>query len=191
MKAYRKELGLGLIVILCVVILIWKVGQSPPPEPQADGRPPCGTDRETLVMQDEWMSGTLEKNTEFEALKDWHSCHPLERGDLVLYQVSKSHDPVVRKVAGIPGDKFKIRKDQNKNSWNIEINGQTLMENDKPYHFGSANPPALKLYQDAQNGVLDQSAVLIFSTKSPGDQDSGSLGVLSTNDIVGLVTPSK
>ncbi len=190
MKAYRKELGLGLIIVVCLSVLVWKVTR-PTPEPEAPGLPPCGTERETLVMQDEWMSGTLEKNTEFEALMDWHACHKLVRGDLVLYRVSKSHDPVVLKVAGIPGDTFKLKKDENRNSWNIEINGETLMEGGKPYHFGSANPPALKLYQDAQKGLLDKSSVLIFSTKSPGEQDSGSLGVLSTNDIVGLVTPSQ
>ena len=189
MKTYRKEFALALIVILCAAFLIWQMAKQEPPPAEA-GLPPCGTERETRVMQDEWMAGRLEKNTEYQALADWHSCHRLVRGDLVLYQVSKSHDPVVRLVAGIPGDTFKLVKDQNGNSWNIEINGEMLMEGGKPYHFGSANPPALKLYQDAQKGVLDKSAVLIFSTKSPGDQDSGSLGVLSTLDIVGLVTPS-
>jgi hypothetical protein len=91
-------------------------------------------------------------------------------------------------VAGAPGDSFKLVKAANNNSWNIEINGELYMAGDKPYHFGSASPPALKLYQDSRDGRLDQGSVLLFSRVPPGDQDSGTLGVISVEDIVGVVT---
>jgi len=144
-------------------------------------------DEQTFIMQDDWMTGVLDKEREYTAIMDWQRCGNPGKGDLVMYRVSHSHDPVVKRVVAGPGDTFKLVKAKNKNSWNIEINGELLMAGENPYHFGSKYPPALKLYQDARKGVLDQSSVLLFSMVPPGDQDSGSLGVLSLKDILGVV----
>jgi type IV secretory pathway protease TraF len=187
MRSHRKQLtALAIVVLLTAGYLAFRLTRhqvvSEPGEKACDG------EVEEFVMQDHWLSGVLERGQEYTALSDWRGCHKLMRGELVLYRVSKSHDPVVKIVAGAPGDSFKLKKAANNNSWNIEINGELLMSGDKPYHFGSANPPALKLYQDSRDGRLDQSSVLLFSRVPPGDQDSGTLGVISIEDIVGVVT---
>ena len=115
----------------------------------------------------------------------------LLKGDLVLYKISKAHAPVVKIVAAVPGDEFQLLQTADKNSWNIKVNGDFYTENvgteSKPYHFGSQAPPAMKIYADAHRGKLDSTSVILLSGKSPGDQDSGSLGVLNAGDIVGIV----
>ncbi len=191
MRAYAKEIGLGLLILVCLGYLAIHLLRSGKQNVAVDekGRD-CGHLHTTLKMQDDWMGEELPKDKEFKVLVDWKGCHNLQKGDLVLYRISPSHDPVAREVVALGGDRFKLVKDKNGNSWNIEINGEIRMEGKKPYHFGSANPPALRLYETSHKGELLNGDLLLFSKRSPGEQDSGSLGVLNERDLVGVVTLS-
>lgn len=189
MRVYAKEIGLALLIVACLGYLathLLRGDRSNLTAVDEKGRD-CGHMHTTLKMQDDWMGEALPKNQEFKALVDWKGCHTLKKGDLVLYRISPSHDPVPREVVALGGDSFRLIKDKGGNSWNIEVNGDLRREGNKPYHFGSANPPALRLYETSHKGVLLHGDILLFSKRSPGDQDSGSLGVLNERDLVGVI----
>ncbi len=149
----------------------------------------CVTKTETTKMQDSWLAGVLDPGRDFEAQYGWYSCNKPKVGDLVLYRLSNAHQPVVRIVQAVAGDQFQLIPVEGRVAWNIKINGTLLEFNDRPYRFGSAGPPALALYQEVHRGQLDETSVLLFSTVSPGDTDSGSLGVISVQDLLAKVLP--
>lgn len=143
---------------------------------------------QTFTVNDEWMEPDLKKGSTINAVTNWEDCGlKIEKGQIVFYKISNAHEPVARIVAGKPGDTFVLSQPEEKNFWQIEINGDAYMESrEKRYHFGSAAPPALKIYEQAHRGRLDPTSVVLLSKKSPGDQDSGSLGVLNVKDILAV-----
>ena len=59
-----------------------------------------------------------------------------------------------------------------------------------PYFFGASNPklpPPLKLLEKSRDGTLLDREIIIFSEVPPGNRDSGTLGVVNLNDVVGKV----
>lgn len=140
-------------------------------------------------MSDSWLKGVLNEGAEFEAHHGWYSCNKLAKGDLVLYRMSQGQEPVVRQVQAVPGDRFRLVPAEGRKAWYIEINGSLFRIHGKPYKFGSSGTPALALYEKSHKGLLDQRSTLLFSTVTPGNTDSGSLGVIALADILAKVVP--
>ncbi len=188
MKAHFKEILLALIVLLSTAYLLSSWRGTPKSQAPSSGVEDCQS--EEFVMPDSWLTGRLAPGENFRAITNWSACgRGIQRGDVVLYQVSKAHEPVARIVAAQPGDRFRLIAVAN--GWNIEVEGRLYMDESgvEPYRFGSPAPPLIRIYEEAHQGILDSTSLLLFSTKSPGDQDSGSLGVLNTADVSGIVNP--
>lgn len=145
-----------------------------------------------LTMGDVYLRGVLEKDQPFRALLNWYKCHAIRKGDLVLYRYSQHSDPVVRMVTAIPGDKFRVVKNKEMGAWNLKVNGILVRAHEaenknRSYYFGAELPPPLGLYERANKGVLKSERVIISSSFPPGNMDSGTLGVISLEDIIGKV----
>ncbi len=206
MKDHWKEISLALIIIAATLYLLLQVkGKilSPStdlrdaPQTQIQSQPAC--QQETFTIHDDWLAPKIKPGDKLIATTNWRECGlTLKRNAIVFYKVSPAHEPVARIVAAAPGDTFELQQPPQKNFWHIEINGDLYMQPEgvqgpgspqKPYHFGSHAPPSLKIYFQAHAGKLDSTSVVLLSARSPGDQDSGSLGVLSTSDIIAIVDP--
>lgn len=190
MKAYFKEISLAIIVLVSALYLFqnWRTSAGSKPEGVSPDGPTTACLSENFEMADEWLEGLLPKGKKVSAITNWRQCgRNLRRGDIVLYRVSNAHTPVARILAAQPGDRFRLISVSN--GWNIEIEGRIYTElgSGKPYRFGSAAPPLIRLFEKEHDGHLDSTSILLFSTKAPGEEDSGSLGVLNVIDVVGIV----
>lgn len=143
----------------------------------------------TLVSNDERIKNLIPLGSKFKVTLGYYKCHPVKRGDLVLYQYSTTADPVVRVVRGVGSDEFQLVQNKSQNNWNIEINGKLLVTDDSkaPYFFGGAAAPMLNLYAKSGKGVLAGGNCIIFSGQPPGYLDSSTLGVVNSADFLGKV----
>jgi hypothetical protein len=148
----------------------------------------CGEELKEFTMNDVYLQGIIEKGQKYEVILNYYKCHHIQRDDIVLYSFSQSLEPVIKKVVAVGGDNFDVTKDDQHHAWNLKVNNLIIrtpgLEN---YYFGSETPPTLALYIKPRRGVLKQNEVIVLSTVSPGNTDSGILGVASIRDLVGKI----
>lgn len=185
----KMKLLTGAIVLVVAVILILN-------------RRPQSIQPRTFASEEERRNGpcpgtienvqTADQKTH-RLIPNWYACHPVERGDLVYLRFSDRISPVARKVYGIPNDSFQLSFNEQHQGWEIKINGELLKDREKKtFVFGSKNPPLLSLYERSMKGILTAKSFIVFSETSPGDADSGSLGVVNVDDFIGKIeTQSK
>lgn len=180
-----------IVIILFIagfVYLIWGLKAQRTVEIQSAANSGCMQGRITFKVDDQSMNGLLTANQTYEAFTEWKNCIKLEAGDVVLYRYSKSGEPVARKVAAVPGDRFELVRNPEKNNWKILVNGSIYESDGKPYTFGSVAVHPISLYEKAHKGQLDNQSLIIFSNRTPGNRDSGEFGVVNMNDIIGIVS---
>lgn len=148
----------------------------------------CDVENVEVKVSDAAMSGIVEQSQNVKVKLNWYRCNPIKRDDIVLYRYSTSREPVVRIVRAIPGDRFKLVQADDKSAWNIEINGALLKSKDAPFRFGSNSKPVLSIYENAHDGVLDQTTTLLFATQPGSEADSGVFGAISISDVIGKVS---
>lgn len=180
-----------LVLILSVGLIFMKLRNKEFVEPREILRQKfktgaCPGPLQLLKMNDTTMTGIFELGQKLELLPNWYACKPIHRGESVYYQFTSTHDPVVRVVAAVPGDRFKIVENSLHQAWSIEINGELYQAGGAPYYFGRAGVrPALSLYE--KNGALGAEEVILFSNLPPGGNDSGIFGIASIDDLLGRV----
>lgn len=157
------------------------------PQPSPSATAPCPGEKFVAVMKDHNMSGIIENGQSFSVLPNWYACHPLQDGDYVYYRYSYHRDPVVRIVRAREGDHFELIPDTVHKSWNIKINGKILLSDKDPYYFGGELKPPLGLYEKSHKGLLAQSEAIVFSSRAPGNLDSGIFGLVNVIDLIGKV----
>lgn len=185
----QKQIIIGIVVLVAVIALIFFFMRGGGGPRSTQVTTPLGTCKETVdkfVVGDNFMLPKHKQGDEVEVTYGYYPCHALERDALVIYKKSELAEPVMRIVRGIPGDEYKLIKTK-ENTWNIEVNGEMIEVDGKPYNFGSNNPPVLSLSEKATGGVLGPTHVLIFSLVPPGYDDSGVVGVISITDLIGKV----
>ncbi|MCM2282468.1 MAG: S26 family signal peptidase [Bdellovibrionaceae bacterium] len=150
----------------------------------------CPGPTQQMQMNDVYMRGVLEIGQSYSAHMNWYACHPIKKGDLVLYRFSWKFDPVVKRVVGAPGDKIALVLDPHDQGWNLKINDKIIQADKKPYAFGTKTvPPPLANYAKSYSGVIQKDHAVVLSTVPPGESDSGSFGAISLGDIVARVEP--
>lgn len=148
----------------------------------------CVREKQTFTMNDNYMTGLINRGEVFEVMVDYYKCNPPQAGDVVLYKPSSAKEPVVKIIRAVPDDKFELIQDRRKNRWNIEINGDVLAHRNEPFYFGNRSTESpLEKYLKSRGSRLEAGELLVFSYKPPGIQDSGSLGPVRIDDIVGKV----
>ncbi len=147
----------------------------------------CGGNTQTIQIKDaQHMAGLLESGKSYEVEMGYYDCHPPKRGDLVLYRFSQGMDPVVKVVRATGGDRFELVEDMVHGAWNLRVNGELVKDlADRPYYFGGNNRPTLGLYEKERNNILGPEEAIVFSTVSPGKEDSGSFGLTHRRDFLG------
>ena len=186
MTPKNKKISLVLVVLAGVLFAIFLLNQFFP-----------RVEKRTLVSDEARRRGPCPGETKridgngksYQLLPNWYSCHEVARGDLVYLRFSDQLAPVVKTVYGVPGDHFKLLPDKDHQAWNIEINDKLLVTGDdkKPHFFGQKVPTLLNLYEKTQKGTLQPKNFIVFSENSPGDADSGTLGVVNVDDFIGKV----
>lgn len=202
MRAYTKEILLTLIAITAAAYLVKTYRNKIHPETQAQTQTQNVTKtcepKYQDIETDEWITAKLPSRS-VRVLTTWRECGvKIEREMIVAFKASTTVTPRLRIVAAAAGDMFRLEQAPHKQFWYINVNDEPFQEILTPptngssrqeirYHFGSAAPPALRLYEQAHEGMLDATSVVLLSAKSPGELDSGTLGVVNIADIVGVI----
>ncbi len=148
----------------------------------------CAKMQKTFTMDDGELPGVLAQGERFDVDLNWYSCHGPQQGDTVLFQVAKQMPPKTKIVRAIAGDRFDVRQNQAKDHWNIFVNDRMVLDfQGQPYSFGGASSPTLALFKDARKGRMREGEVMLLSTRSFGNNDSGTMGVFSMRDVLGRV----
>lgn len=180
-------IGITILVLIIMSIYFWPQKPEPIAKHPYDFSGPCPGETTTEKMNDIYMRGILEKDQEYKLEHNWYWCKPVERGDLVLLKFSDKFPPIVRKVYGIPKDKFEVVYDKSHMSWKIKIQNEWLSVNNEIYYFGTAAKTLLKQYEEGRHGILGEREILVFTNIHPGITDSTTLGIVNLNDVVGRV----
>jgi len=197
----KKILLIALIVTSAITAAIvgFQVWEKDPKSLVSYQVKPCmeGTEKstgkdneETIEVKDVYARPHVNKGDKVKALMNWYGCHKVETGDLVLYRYSTNQEPVIRIARATPGDRFKLVKAKDRDAWNIEVNGDLVEAEGKPYFFGTDQVPPLGLYEKANRGILQPNHAIILSAFPPGYQDSGLFGVVSIDDLIAKVVPA-
>jgi hypothetical protein len=198
-----KKYSLLILAIVVSGLICWFLFlQTPPPPPEIPVSSQkkaiynfdikhCPAGEKILTAADIYMTGVLDKGTPFKTKLNWYLCHDLHRGDLVLYRFSFNDNPVVRRAVGIPGDRYEVVLNELGQGWNLKINQKYTTDQDgKKSHFGvKESSPPLALYSNSKNAKLGPNEAILLSNISPGQNDSGGFGIVTTNDIIGSVEP--
>ncbi|MCC6276716.1 MAG: hypothetical protein IT289_02230 [Oligoflexia bacterium] len=152
---------------------------------------PCPAGETIEVLKDYAMAPVLKMGQKFKVVENYYGCNPLKRGDLVYFRFSPQESPVVRKVMGIPVDKFGVRMGKTKMDWRAIINGEVAKTPaGEEYQFGSdRGNPVLSLYIESRKGILQENEIILFAAVPSAHITAGTMGISSMVDVVGKVFP--
>ena len=159
--------------------------------PQPGAAKACPGEVIDIVNTDDLLGAAAKKGQTLKVTLNWYGCNPLERGALVYYRFSTTLPPIVRFLRAVPGDKFEVVRDKERDAWNLKVNGELVMDEtgEKPYFFGAKPPATLSLYEKQSKGILANGDVILLAAVSPGQNDSGIFGVANVADILGKAEP--
>lgn len=177
-------------LILAGVGLIYRAISLKMDRQQPIAQESCETSTRSYTMQDSYLRGLIKKGQSFDVLMSYYDCHEPKPGDLVLYRFSSKSEPVVKIVRAIPGDEFELTENSQLRRWEIKVNGEDLIYRQNKYYFGRVNDRhPMKKYHDLYSGEIQSGDFIIFSLIPPGLQDSGTLGPVRKENILGKVLP--
>lgn len=121
------------------------------------------------------LNGVLEDGDSVEI--DYFFSTPLQRNQIVVINKSGVRNGIIKIIKGVPGDTWEIQNSQ------IIINGEVLVTTDgTPY----SSTRMLTLYAK-DYPVIPDNAYLIFGNKPSGSFDSTEFGLISEEQIIGVV----
>lgn len=179
----KKLIGIG-IVLLLVITIIWFANRTP--------KDSCDY-HEGLEVADQYMEPYLNTETDVDWYPNYYKCHPVQKGDIVVYTIGTSAEKYFRQAVAVGDDLIALFGDQNSRGWNLTVNGSMIMNNESPYFFGIYKVnPVINLYMKNAPRKLMADEVILLSTRPPGFNDSGLFGIFTTRSgIKGkIVLPS-
>lgn len=187
-----KTVVITVIVIIAGYFAYKFITKSSGPEPFVRKRGgPCPGETKVMTQNDPYMRGIIEQGQKFKVILNYYDCNKPQRGDLVLFQIHASMDPVVKIVRGVQNDRFKLSKDDKYKAWNLEVEGDTVYsatDKKEKYFFGGTVPPPLALYERSHQGkITGNGDVILLSSWPPGNMDSGQFGMFNLADVAGKV----
>ena len=95
--------------------------------------------------------------------------------------------PIIKIVKAVPGDRWRLKKDEQRDSYQIIVNEQPLINSEgKYYQIPESNIRMLKLYVK-DYPVLPENTYLILGNKASGSLDATRFGLIDKSDIMGKV----
>lgn len=151
----------------------------------------CVSEQTDEIVRGQSLSGVIEEGQTVKLLRNFYNCNPVQRGDIIAYNLSGRTEPIIKIVKGLPGDEFKLEQNQ-RGGYNIIINNKILtVSTGAPYELPVGRQQMLELYIHDYNGVIPPDAYLIFGNLSSGSLDSTRFGLVGKEGIAGKIHPVK
>lgn len=168
-------IGSGLLRSALLVALLYGLGNGAG-QNRIEYRQVLGTSLSGLVSPGEIISLEL----------GYYDSQPVKRLDLVAYAYRGAHNPIVKIVKGLPGDKFEVESMED--GCTIHINSGVLKNSlGDSYRFSVRACDMLRLYERDFSSVIPRNSYLVLGNLQTGSQDSSRFGLISGKDILGRV----
>ena len=129
------------------------------------------------------MAPLIAPGTALLILRTYYASHPVGRGDVVSYRFAGNADPLVKRVQGVAGDRFGVRRRQD--CYELLINGETLRNSaGKKYCIALASSARILLYA-RDYPVLPAKSCLILGEVPEGSLDAREFGLAGEQDLEG------
>ena len=150
---------------------------------------PCPGKEELTSMPDQYLTGLIEQGRPISISWNWYACNKPKRNEIAWVRISRQLAPRAKVIKGLPGDHIAIKKNQSGMGWNLFVNDKVILDsNEVAYTFGGKDLPPIGRYIGTRGEVLGSEEVIVLSTRSPGEFDSGLFGVSGVHDLVAKVT---
>ncbi len=147
----------------------------------------CFTE-EWWIVRGHSLEPLIKPGEKVKILKGYYDCHPVERGDIVVYHYMGNRNPIIKIIKAIPGDKLSLRRKENGSGWQLFINDKVVKNSEKiPYTINYRGYKMLSLYIKDYKGVIPPNTYLILGNRSSGSLDSRVFGLIDKSDIIGKV----
>lgn len=149
--------------------------------------PECVNKIETVEVRGESLAPQILLGQNVRLLHGYYNCHPIQTDDIVAYNYAGNGVPIIKIVKAVPGDKWRIEKDEVLNLYRIIVNDLALENSEgKIYRIPEADIKILKLYA-ASYPVIPPDSYLILGNVVSGSIDSTKFGLVGSKDIIAKV----
>lgn len=114
----------------------------------------------------------------------YYKTHEIRRGDIVICRFAFRHNPVIKTIRAVPGDRFGLEKV--KGGTRLLVNGSVVKNSaGVPYRFSGRQERMLSLYERDYHGVVPPNAYLLLGDFPEGSLDSSRIGLVGRDAIIG------
>ncbi|MDP3057559.1 MAG: signal peptidase I [bacterium] len=157
----------------------------------------CVSSVEEKIVRGNSLTGVIEPGETVKILFGYYDCNEIKKEDIIVYSYAGNPVPLIKIVKGIPGDSFRLQKEEsgpvrgktsNGVNRNILIKGEVLKNaQSQPYLIGESGYRMLSLYERDYKGVIPENAYLLLGNLASGSLDGTHFGLIGKADILGKV----
>lgn len=148
-------------------------------------QPTCSVEVKEMIVKGNSLDPLIKSGEKVKALIGYYKCHPIKRNDVILYRYSGSKTPLIKIVKAIPGDRWSVKKIDDK--CEIIVNNQVLKNSEgRVYLFSGNRCKMLSIYANSYP-IVPTNAYLILGNNTSGSLDSTRFGLVGKKDIIGKV----
>jgi len=156
-------------------------------EKVVEGNLNCIEEEQSRIVKGNSLHGIIENGEMVKILKNYYNCNEIQRDDVINYQYTSNKNSIIKIVKAIPGDDFKLQKNEQGN-YNILVNNQILtISTGESYELSENKKQMLALYERDYKGKIPPDVYLILGNVVSGTLDSTRFGLISKNGIIGKV----
>ncbi len=150
----------------------------------------CKIQAETKHIRGHSMEELFKPEEPITVETGYYSCHPIKRGDIVIFSHAGRPAPLIKMVMAVPGDHFELR--EHPYGYHFFINSKKMKTpKGVEYSFPRQNSKMLKLYEQDFKGVMPADTYFVFGTETAGSLDSTRFGPLRKESFLGRVIMKK
>ncbi len=142
----------------------------------------CPPQIEKVIVNGSSMSPLFTSGQTLELDLNYYSCHEINRGDIVVFEVPGRKNRIIKKIYAIPSDKFEYKNQR------IFINGK-ILKNSKNSEY-VIDSKMLRLFADSYPTIPKDSYLLLGDSPS-GSFDGSKMGFIDQKQILGKIIFSK
>ena len=132
----------------------------------------------TMTINGNSMTPIINNGGEIKVQLNYYQKNTPKRCDIIVYQYSETKNPIIKRIRGIPNDKFEYKNN------NIYINNR-ILTNSKNETY-NINSKMLTLYAN-EYPIIPKDTYLILGETNVGTFDSSKIGLIHKTNIIGFV----
>lgn len=144
----------------------------------ASAKDDCRPKTETVIVNGDSMSPLLKNQQELSLDLNYYNCHPVQVGDIVVFEIPGRKNRIIKKIFAIPGDKYAYTKKT------IAINGKPLKNSVGEIY--TIDSKMLELFAQSYP-ILPADSFFALGDQPRGTFDASRMGFIDRKQIVGKI----